>query len=229
MVQTHVTTPRKEPKQARARATIEAILAAAAQILVQDGFEAATTNSIAQRAGVSVGSLYQYFPSKEAVIFALVERHVGKMQRQLEEVIAEYSEAPLEEIVPTYVKAMLAAHRVEPRLHRVFSEQLPKLAGRDALMRWSEDAERVVRGVLYQHRDRLRPRDLEMAAFLLLHAVDAITHALVIFRPRYLEREALADEISELIMRYLLEPEAMTNKRRANGRKRAKRLLRAAP
>jgi AcrR family transcriptional regulator len=229
MVQTHVTTPRKEPKQARARATIEAILAAAAQILVQDGFEAATTNSIAQRAGVSVGSLYQYFPSKEAVIFALVERHVGKMQRQLEEVIAEYSEAPLEEIVPTYVKAMLAAHRVEPRLHRVFSEQLPKLAGRDALMRWSEDAERVVRGVLYQHRDRLRPRDLEMAAFLLLHAVDAITHALVIFRPRYLEREALADEISELIMRYLLEPEAMTNKRRANGRRRAKRLLRAAP
>jgi AcrR family transcriptional regulator len=229
MVQTHVTTPRKEPKQARARATIEAILAAAAQILVQDGFEAATTNSIAQRAGVSVGSLYQYFPSKEAVIFALVERHVGKMQRQLEEVIAEYGEAPLEEIVPTYVKAMLAAHRVEPRLHRVFSEQLPKLAGRDALMRWSEDAERVVRGVLYQHRDRLRPRDLEMAAFLLLHAVDAITHALVIFRPRYLEREALADEISELIMRYLLEPEAMTNKRRANGRKRAKRLLRAAP
>lgn len=229
MVQTHVTTPRKEPKQARARATIEAILAAAAQILVQDGFEAATTNSIAQRAGVSVGSLYQYFPSKEAVIFALVERHVGKMQRQLEEVIAEYSEAPLEEIVPTYVKAMLAAHRVEPRLHRVFSEQLPKLAGRDALMRWSEDAERVVRGVLYQHRDRLRPRDLEMAAFLLLHAVDAITHALVIFRPRYLEREALADEISELIMRYLLEPEAMTNKQRANGRRRAKRLLRTAP
>jgi AcrR family transcriptional regulator len=229
MVQTQVTTPRKEPKQARARATIEAILAAAAQILVQDGFEAATTNSIAQRAGVSVGSLYQYFPSKEAVIFALVERHVGKMQRQLEEVIAEYSEAPLEEIVPTYVKAMLAAHRVEPRLHRVFSEQLPKLAGRDALMRWSEDAERVVRGVLYQHRDRLRPRDLEMAAFLLLHAVEAITHALVIFRPRYLEREALADEISELIMRYLLEPEAMTNKQRANGRRRAKRLLRAAP
>jgi hypothetical protein len=111
----------------------------------------------------------------------------------------------------------------------VFSEQLPKLAGRDALMRWSEDAERVVRGVLYQHRDRLRPRDLEMAAFLLLHAVDAITHALVIFRPRYLEREALADEISELIMRYLLEPEAMTNKQRANGRRRAKRLLCAAP
>ena len=229
MVQTHATTPRKEPKQARARATIEAILAAAAQILVQDGFEAATTNSIAQRAGVSVGSLYQYFPSKEAVIFALVERHVRKMQRQLEEMIAEYGEAPLEEIVPTYVKAMLAAHRVEPRLHRVFSEQLPKLAGRDALMRWSEDAERVVRGVLYQHRDRLRPPDLEMAAFLLLHAVDAITHALVIFRPRYLEREALADEISELIMRYLLEPEATTNKERANGRRRAKRLRRAKP
>lgn len=220
MVQTHATTARKEPKQARARATIEAILAAAAQILVQDGLEAATTNSIAQRAGVSIGSLYQYFPSKEAVIFALVERHVQKMQRQLEEVIAQHGELPLEEIVPTYVKAMLAAHRVEPRLHRVFSEQLPKLAGRDALIRWSEEAERVIRGVLHEHRVRLRPRDLEMAAFLLLHAVEAITHASVIFRPRYLEREALAEEISELILRYLLEPHAMNGKPKADGRSR---------
>ena len=228
MVQTHVTTPRKEPKQARARATIEAILAAAAQILVQEGVEAATTNGIAQRAGVSIGSLYQYFPSKEAVIFALVERHVQKMQRQLEEVTTEYGAAPLEDIVPIYVKAMLAAHRVEPRLHRVFSEQLPKLAGRDALMRWSEEAERVIRGVLHQHRERLRPSDLEMAAFVLLHAVEAITHASVILRPRYLEREALAEEISELIMRYLLEREATNGKPKAqvkaNHRPRAKRL-----
>jgi AcrR family transcriptional regulator len=220
MVQSLATIPRKEPKQARARATIEAILAAAAQILVHDGLEAATTNSIAQRAGVSIGSLYQYFPSKEAVIFALVERHVQKLQRQLEEVIAAHGDAPLEEIVPTYVKAMLAAHRVEPKLHRVFSEQLPKLAGRDALMRWSEETERMIRGVLHQHRDRLRPSDIEMAAFVLLHAVEAITHASVILRPRYLEREALADEISELIMRYLLEPETMKSGRKAFGRPR---------
>jgi AcrR family transcriptional regulator len=223
MVQMHATIPRKEPKQARARATIEAILAAAAQILVQDGLEAATTNCIAQRAGVSVGSLYQYFPSKEAVIFALVERHIQKMQRQLEDVIAQHGEAPLEEIVPIYVKAMLAAHRVEPRLHRVFSEQLPKLAGRDALMRWSEETERMIRGVLHEHRDRLRPTDLEMASFLLLHAVEAITHASVILRPRYLEREALAEEISELILRYLLEPDTMKGTPKADSRPRAKR------
>jgi AcrR family transcriptional regulator len=226
MVQTLATIPRKEPKQARARATREAILAAAAQILVQEGLEAATTNYIAQRAGVSIGSLYQYFPSKEAVIFALVERHVQKMQRQLEETIAEHGAAPLEEIVPTYVKAMLAAHRVEPRLHRVFSEQLPKLAGRDALMRWSEETERMIRDVLHVHRHRLRPSDLEMAAFVLLHAVEAITHSSVILRPRYLEREALADEISELIMRYLLEPEEVRAKPKGNGGAPAKPLAR---
>jgi AcrR family transcriptional regulator len=195
--------PRKRPKQARARATIEAILAAAAQILVRNGIEAATTNHIAERAGVSVGTLYQYFPSKEAVIFALVERHIQKMQRQLEEMIVERGDGPLEETVPAYVKAMFAAHRVEPKLHRVFSEQLPKLAGREALQRWSEETEQMIRGVLERHRERLRPRDLELAAFLLLHAVDAITHAAVILRPRYLEREALAEEVSELVMRYL--------------------------
>jgi AcrR family transcriptional regulator len=198
-----VVTPRKKAKQARSQATIDAILKAAAQLLVQDGIDAATTNRIAERAGVSVGSLYQYFPSKEAIIFALVERHVARMQKQLEDMAAQVGDMPLEEAVPAYVSAMLAVHRVEPKLHRVFSEQLPKLAGRETMQRWVEEAEAVVRAYLEIHRERLRPKDLDMAAFVLVHAVEALTHSVVIFKPRYLERASLAQEISELVLRYL--------------------------
>ncbi|MHB1846660.1 MAG: TetR/AcrR family transcriptional regulator [Deltaproteobacteria bacterium] len=205
--------PRKAPRQARAQATVEAILQAATRILVQEGLEAATTNRIAELAGVSVGSFYQYFPSKEAVIFALVERHVERMQRQLEEMTTAVTDAPLEELVPTYVKAMLSAHRVDHKLHRVFSEQLPKLAGREVFQRWFEEGQALVRAALERHRERLRPADLDMAAFLLLHAVDAITHAVTIFKPRYLDRAALADEISTLVLSYLLPP-AVTGRAR---------------
>ncbi|MHB8419501.1 MAG: TetR/AcrR family transcriptional regulator [Myxococcales bacterium] len=203
MPQVETVTPRKKPKQARSQATMEALLQAAAQILVQEGIEAATTNRIAERAGVSVGSLYQYFPSKEAVIFALVERHVARMQKQLEDMVARVGDMPIEQAVPAYVKAMFDVHRVEPKLHKVFSEQLPKLAGRETFQRWADDAEAVVRAYLEGHREKLRPKDLDMAAFVLVHAVDSLTHAVVILKPRYLERESLADEVSELVLRYL--------------------------
>ena len=204
MPQAKPLTPRKQPKQARAQATIEAILEAAARILVQDGIEAASTNHIAERAGISVGSLYQYFPSKEAVIYALVERHIERMQQQLADIASGMAEAPIEDAVRAYVRAMFAVHRVEPKLHRVFLEQLPKLAGREAFQRWSEDSESLVRGYLEGHRARIRPVDLDLAAFLLVHAVESVSYAVAILRPRYLERDALPEEVSQLIIRYLM-------------------------
>mgnify|MGYP003597153915 FL=1 len=67
--------PRKEPKQSRARVTVEAILEATAHILTEGGYDALTTNHVAKRAGVSIGSLYQYYPSKEALVGELMDRH----------------------------------------------------------------------------------------------------------------------------------------------------------
>src|SRR5262245_2757752 len=66
---------RKAPRQPRAQATVEAILAATADLLEKSGYARLTTNHVAQRAGISIGSLYQYFPSKEALCHALAERH----------------------------------------------------------------------------------------------------------------------------------------------------------
>jgi AcrR family transcriptional regulator len=214
MATTEVVTPRKKAKQARSQATIEAILQATAQILIHDGIDAASTNRIAEKAGVSVGSLYQYFPSKEAVIFALVERHVQRMQKQLEDHVEKFVGAPLEEVVPAYVKAMFEVHRVEPKLHRVFQEQLPRLAGREEFQRWSENSEGIVRAYLEGHRDELRPTDLDLAAFLLVHSVEAVIHAVAILKPRYLARSVLAEEVSQLVLRYLLDPTARRSPRR---------------
>src|SRR3546814_3035933 len=67
--------PRKNPSQERSRATVNALVEATARILVKEGFDKASTNHIAELAGVSVGSLYQYFPGKEALVAAVVERH----------------------------------------------------------------------------------------------------------------------------------------------------------
>src|ERR1700733_7246395 len=76
-------TPRKQPRQARARETVEAILQAATYILLKAGYEAMTTNQVAERAGVNIASLYQYFPNKQAILGELERRHVTAMRGQL--------------------------------------------------------------------------------------------------------------------------------------------------
>jgi len=69
------TTARKVPVQERSRRTVEAILQAASQVLVRCGYESATTGAIAERAGVSIGTLYQYFPNKESLVASVIEGH----------------------------------------------------------------------------------------------------------------------------------------------------------
>src|ERR1041385_532898 len=114
------TRPRKQPQQDRARATVDALLEATTRILVRDGYDRASTNRIALAAGVSIGSLYQYFPSKEAPVAALVEHHLGRMREALDRCLL-WQEPPAE-LAPRarlLVLGMIAAYRVDPQLHHV--------------------------------------------------------------------------------------------------------------
>ena len=81
--------PRKMPSQARARRTVDLILEASAQILANRGEEALTTNHIAERAGFSIGTLYQYFPNKSALLQAVLKRHLGEVTETVELVCEE--------------------------------------------------------------------------------------------------------------------------------------------
>ena len=83
------TTPRKQPRQSRSKATVDAILDATARVLVEDGYDKLTTNRIATVAGVSIGSLYQYFPNKQAVVMAIADRHAVEMISLLSSTLAE--------------------------------------------------------------------------------------------------------------------------------------------
>src|SRR5688572_18616442 len=120
------TTPRKRPTQERSREMVETILQATARVLVKDGFERTTTNRVAEAAGVSVGSLYQYFPSKEALVATLVERHVDEIMAMFRGAVTALAGASIEVATRRMVGLLLEAHAVAPRLHRVFFEQVPR-------------------------------------------------------------------------------------------------------
>ena len=121
------TNPRKSASQERSRATVEALLDATARVLTREGYDRASTNRIAATAGVSVGSLYQYFPNKEALVAALVARHNREMLDLLREALKEVASLDLATAIAKLVRAAVDAHRVDPALHRVFDEQVPRM------------------------------------------------------------------------------------------------------
>jgi AcrR family transcriptional regulator len=197
------TAPRKLPKQERSRATIEVILTATARILVREGFDRASTNRIADEAGVSIGSLYQYFPSKEALVAALIKQHATQMTEEIVVALARVSKLPLEDAVREMVELMLRAHAVDPVLHKVLAEQVPRAGRLDHL----HDVERrlmdLVKSYLELHARELRVTDFELAAFVVVTSVEALTHAATVHHADKLQERALADEITALVVRYL--------------------------
>ncbi|MCO5103692.1 MAG: TetR/AcrR family transcriptional regulator [Burkholderiaceae bacterium] len=104
-------TPRRKPRQARSLVTVEAIFQAVRQIVATQGEAGLTSNRIAEVAGVSIGSLYQYFPSKEAILAAMLDRHCENVMLELDAVLAraEQEQWPLEQQVRQYVRRYLAA------------------------------------------------------------------------------------------------------------------------
>ena len=193
----------RAPRQARAQQTVGVILEAAKRVLIQEGYEAATTNRVAEVAGVSIGSLYQYFPNKEALIASLAEAHLDEILRLVRDGLSHAADLPLPEAVRRLVSAMLRVHQVEPELHRVLHEQVPRLLGYE-LSDINSQSQRLIEQALQSRRAELRADlDASLAASLVMWSVEAITHGSVIESPEVCRHEALVDEIVRLVVRYL--------------------------
>jgi AcrR family transcriptional regulator len=205
MATSKAATPRRRPVQRRSRRTVDAIVEAAARVLESHGYAAATTNRIAERAGVSIGSLYEYFPNKDAVLAALFERHTerggAEVLAALEAEIARGAALP--ELLRALVAALLRQHRRSPELHRVLFEEMPHPPGADACVLRSEEAiAHRLRAALEAGPVRLTP-DADLAAHLVVQTAEALAHRFVLHGIHGLPEERFADEVARLLRRYL--------------------------
>jgi AcrR family transcriptional regulator len=200
-----VTTPRKEPRQARSQATVEAILTATARVLVKYGYDHASTNRVAGAAGVSVGSLYQYFPTKEALVAALIDRHMSEMTALLEMNIDVVREAPLPLATRALVKLMLVAHAQNPKLHKIFAEQCPRVGRMSRFYEIERQIGERIRSYLEGHESELRIKNLDISLFIVVSVVEALTHMTVVDHPGRFDEEELLDEITSLVVRYVMK------------------------
>jgi AcrR family transcriptional regulator len=191
---------RKTPVQERSRATVEALLEATADILVRRGYAALTTNAVAERAGVNIASLYQYFPSKEAIVAELRRRHGADQRAVLRQALAEHRAEGLESTMRLLVSMGVGAHAKQPRLHRVFTEELPALGYSDVSKVDPEFAAQFRR--LLEDADVDVP-DLERAQWMIATISGAVIHRATVERPEELARGLIAEELVTVLLRYL--------------------------
>jgi AcrR family transcriptional regulator len=198
-------TPRKLPKQDRSKVTVEAILEATTHILVEEGYDKANTNRIAERAGISIGSLYQYFPNKESLMTALMEQHAQEMAELVGEKLDRLFESPLEIVIPEIIIAVVAAHAINPRLHQVLSEEIPRSERSPQMHKANERITELLRAYLERWRDRIQPQNIDLAVFILSRTVDSLCHAAVIEYPNLISNNQFEQEVSNLLLAYLIK------------------------
>jgi len=200
------TNPRKSASQERSRATVDTLLEATARVLINEGYDRASTNRIAEVAGVSIGSLYQYFPSKEALVAAVIDRHTQEISEATREALVKAAAQPIEVAAREFVSAGIDGHRVNPRLHGVLAEQIPRVGRLENIEAHVREGYALVRGYLEAHRDEIEVADLDLAAFVLVTVVEALTHAAVLRRPDILsdqKAQRFVDDVTRLVVRYL--------------------------
>lgn len=197
--------PRKSPRQARSKALVMAILDATAQVLVERGYAGSSTNLIASRAGVSIGSVYQYFPNKDSLIAALRERHATDLYDTLDAVLTRRNPQSLEEKLSAIVHGWMLAHQLEPDLHRVVEQEFPffERAHQDQIPIYRTIVERV-RQLLEEHREQLLPDNLDLATWMVLQTIESLIHAATTTTPLPVHQPAaIEQQIVDMLTRYL--------------------------
>lgn len=203
MTQDALPKPRKSPVQARSAATVEAILEAAARILESEGLEGYTTNAIAKRAGVSIGSLYQYFPNKDAVTAALVMADTEDIASRMEAAFREYADKPLTESIDAQIDVAVSHQLDRPVLARLIDMEAHRFGTEPRLDAAHARVLGVVRDLLMRSGVSL-PFDLETTA----QDVFALSHGIIDFAGMQDEtdRDCLKARIRHAVLSYLGVP-----------------------
>lgn len=169
--------PRKSPVQARSSASVEAILDATLQVLLAVGKERLTTTRVAMRAGVSVGTLYQYFPNKSALLQAALRRHLESTRDAMREVIPRLEGATVEEMLSTIAMEFLAAKMREPKTGVALYAVSADVDGWAIAQEISDELQGMIAALLKTAKERVA--DPECVASILMGAIAGVSRRLV--------------------------------------------------
>ncbi|MEO1110634.1 MAG: TetR/AcrR family transcriptional regulator [Pseudomonadota bacterium] len=170
---------RRQPKQLRSRLMVETIVEAARQIFSEQDFKTASTNLIAERAGISIGSLYQYFPNKDSLILAVQKKHHDEVLALVKGAMDRSQDLPLRDAISLIVGANLDMHLQSPRLHAAFDEWIPTQSKHVDRESFQQDMAANVLNFLSERPDVDLGGQLKPAVFVIMNMVRSVMHAAV--------------------------------------------------
>jgi AcrR family transcriptional regulator len=199
---------RKHPRQRRSKDTLAVILEAAADVFAEKGYSGATTNKIAARAGVSIGSLYQYFPNKDAILVGLRERHLGDVHAVVERSMRALADKsiPIHQALDSLIRGLIELHSENPKLTRALSNEVvpPHLVDETHQRQEADIYAREVEKIL-ERRPEIRSGNLALMAHILVRTTEALTRGFVHEAPPNLDKDAFVEESLHLLTGYILD------------------------
>jgi AcrR family transcriptional regulator len=188
----------RQPRQERAKHTVQVVLDATVKLLKRGGTDAITTNRIAEVAGVCIGSIYQYFPDKRAIFAALHQRHALETRQLIERTLAGHAESSLNQLLRALMEELVDAHAADPELHALLDREIPHRAGGAPGLRGA------LHGVIASRAQELSPHgNLDRTLFIVPNMMDVLAHEAVLSRPVHLSLDAAKQEAGRAISSYL--------------------------
>ena len=202
----HSFQPRKKPIQGRSKATVEAILEGTIRVLLAEGFETLTTTRVAEVAGVGVGTLYQYFPAKESLLFALLEREMTTLEAELVGTIVATENESLEARVTATIDALVRHKKAHAELGVMLQAHVPRYNGirvvRGAMRRIVSAFAVMIRPSLPATMD---DAEVQLASMMIAAAVQGAVDGALDLSAATLRRPAFREALVCLVLGYLRE------------------------
>lgn len=200
--------PRKLPKQARSRTLVDRILSAASAFLIDDSNsnQEFSTNKVADKAGISIGSLYQYFPNKDSIISDLIERKLDEDYKEIEKIIHTMKGESIQQKIRVVVQFVLDKHWEYRNFFRKVMEHLPRFQKIETILRNREKARNIIQSLLDEDpttQEVLQLRDTKLVSFVIVQAVMGVIES-CLFNPYFnSSKEELLEELVGLIQTYI--------------------------
>ncbi|MCV0424280.1 MAG: TetR family transcriptional regulator [Roseibium sp.] len=191
---------RRRPKQLRSRMMVEVTIEAARQVFAEHGFEAATTNQIAARAGISIGSLYQYFPNKDALILEVQKAHHGEVLSVIRAAMDRSRNQPLKTAIRTIIGANLNLHLRTPQLHAAFEEWIPTQSRHVDRDSFQNEMAKTIGDFLASRPEIPNNSNLDSLIFVIMNMVRSIMHAAVQDNKAHHDRDRILTHLSDSIL-----------------------------
>ena len=195
--------PRKTPKQSRSRFMVDVIVSSATRILVTEGYDRFTTNRVAEVAGVSVGSIYQYFPNKDSLISEIARRHVTDLLTAINEAYDFAAHNSLQDVARQIVRNHIAIHNMHPKLHRALSREIPRLGHLEWKAGMKDVISEKLQLLLKKFPETCNIENPDMVIFVLFTTVESVVDRALVEKPELINSGALEETLTKLILSYL--------------------------